>query len=357
MSNGPVPSVTPSTAPAHPGAQHASPSSTPSDFRLPVLQGVGPITISPNACASGDQCLGRMGYEYVEGQRVKTKQAVEATTRGAGIHEILLGASGHTGPQYGAMTGGATLCAEHRLANWQDSGVPLTYHEDGRPSIDWHESAKALAEYLALHWPQVVWQCEQELHVPLTPGISLVGRIDLWTPSPVVDIVDVKTSTGYNKGHATSVQSPYLNLQLLLYGKMVMHQTGRVPRLWQLCHNPQRTVTGKGANKVVQPFVTFHKQFACSEAMIEQAARFAVDMAQKRELLFRQSPADWQRSFQCDHPYQCPHLSDCKRDLGGHYNTGSDPQRGVHVRVDNARTYQVSATDMASLEQGLGGGK
>lgn len=346
------------TAPATPGMQHSSPSSTPSEFHLPMFQGVGPIKISPNACGAGQQCDGRMGYEYVYERRTKTKQSAEATNRGASIHEILLGRTQHS--QFTSMSVGNAFRAEDRLSDWQPSVLALG-------EIDYHESARAIAEYLRANWPGVVWQCEQELHVPLTPGISLVGRIDLWTPNSLtshgnggadgshcVDIIDIKTSTGYTKAHTKSTQSPYMNLQLNLYAKMVMHQTGRVPRIWQLCHNPSRKwskMKGKGKDRrpapgaTLLPFVTFHKQFVTSETAIEHAAQYAVATAQRRELLFRQSPADWQRSFACDHPYQCPHTSDCKRDLGAHFNDGAQLQQGVRVQYNNPRAMGTASPE------------
>lgn len=322
-------------------------------------QGVGPILISPNATTTMRQCLARGGYEYVLGMRAATPHGQVAMGRGHGIHEAVAGRNVFDPGQPASHT----FVAQHELDNWRDLGKGSGDATDINSPAAKRASARAITEFVAEMWPGAVWQQEQELHCPLSPGVTLHGRLDLWRPEPS-EIIDHKTSVSYNATHAKSDMATYMDIQLALYAKLVMYITGKVPAVWQVCHNPRpRECKVKGCKHtpadtacVQGRYLTWRRKFPMSEQMIEHAVRFAHDMALKREQLHRQSRADWARSFQCDSPYQCPHVNDCKRDLGAHYTDGTAPATGVQIKHDNSQWMRpLGAGDIADFAASLKG--
>jgi hypothetical protein len=161
-------------------------------------------------------------------------------------------------------------------------------------------------------WPNTVWKSEISMTMQLTPAIMLEGRLDgLGLQAGRTWILpDLKTSTGFTTPHFDG-QSDELDRQLILYAELVRVtcSDGILPQIWRVGYNPNTRRPHR-------------RQYLLSDALIEQARRYAVHVACSIERMHSQHPLEWLRSMQCGSPFPCPYKARCARDTGAWYTDG-----------------------------------
>lgn len=272
------------------------------------------LKVSPNKVSHYAKCPASAGYHYDPriDNRSETRDPPSLTkgrNRGLAIHRATLGET----PEVAQQRLAGPRLSDPALTSGRRSGLGAIGTEYPEEEADLDQ--RIIWHVLNVLWPGAIWHKEQVMSTPLTPNITLEGRLDMWGIWQGAYILpDLKTSTSFT----TSLLSGFcddFDRQLILYGRLVRDHVHVLPQVWRLGYNP----TTKKIHR---------RQYPLSDTLIDQASRYAIHVACALERMAVTNSLEWLRSMQCCTPFPCAYKKPCARDTGAWYTDGknSPPQ-------------------------------